>query len=76
MLPEEIFETKKYLVPNFPGKADRNAKAIAKTYELLIYKYIRHTGKSFCKNMHTDNISTAFKNMSASHHQKYPHFYM
>jgi len=44
MLPEEIFETKKYLVTNFPGKVEKNAKPNVKTYGLFIYEYIHHIG--------------------------------
>ena len=57
MLPEEILERRKCLVTNFPGSVEKSAKAILKTDELFIYAYIHHNGKSFCKNMHTDNIS-------------------
>jgi len=44
-------------VTNFPGKGEKSDKAILKTDELFIYAYIHPIGKSFCKNMHTDNIS-------------------
>ena len=57
MLPEVIFERRKCLVTNFPGKGEKSAKAILKTDVLFIYAYIHHIGKSFCKNMHTDSIS-------------------
>ena len=42
MLPEEIFERRKYLVTNFPGKGKKNDKAILKTDELFIYAYTSH----------------------------------
>jgi len=42
MLPEEIFERRKYLVTNFPGKGEKNDKAILKTDELFIYAYTSH----------------------------------
>jgi len=57
MLPEVIFERRKCLVTNFPGKGEKSAKAILKIDELFINAYIHPNGKSFCKNMHTDNIS-------------------
>jgi len=49
MLPEEIFERRNCLVTNSPGKDEKNDKAILKTYELFIYAYIHHIGKSFCE---------------------------
>jgi len=57
MLPEVILERRKFLVTNFPGKGEKNFKAILKTDELFIYAYIHPIGKSFCKNMNTDSIS-------------------
>jgi len=47
-------------VTTFLGKGEKNDKGILKNYELFICAYIRHTGKSFCKNMHTDSISMNF----------------
>jgi hypothetical protein len=65
-LPEEIFETIKCLLTTFPGKVEKNSKTILKTYELFIYAFIHHIGKSFCKNMHTDSISIKFNQVYVS----------
>ena len=61
MLPEEIFERRNCLVTNFPGKCEKNDKAILKTYELFIYAYVHHIGKSFCeKYAHWQHINELY----------------
>jgi len=42
MLPEEIFERRKYLGTNSPGKSEKNDKAILRSDELFIYAYTSH----------------------------------